>query len=130
MDLQNFIRETLVQVTNGMLEAGEILKPTGTLVNPRYVDRRHPNNEYVGDLIEEDGAVDLKYIRRPVHRIEFDVAVHATEETSKAGGAGLHIGVVMAGGKGGDRQSNASESRIKFSIPIVYPSATQKAENK
>lgn len=34
MDLQEFIKETLVQITNGVIATQEIIKDTGCYINP------------------------------------------------------------------------------------------------
>ena len=35
MELQEFIKETLVQITNGVIEAQKEIKETGGLINPK-----------------------------------------------------------------------------------------------
>jgi hypothetical protein len=61
---------------------------------------------------------------RVVQEIEFDVAVHATEGTETKGGIGIMVGAIGLGSQGKSQAGNASESRIRFTIPMVLPVAS------
>ncbi|MNP57245.1 hypothetical protein D3C76_1520550 [compost metagenome] len=65
---------------------------------------------------------------RLVERVSFDVAVTTEGETK--GGAGLKVGGSMFGvSAGGDMKEKAGrESRIQFTIPMVFPSVRTKTE--
>lgn len=123
MNLQDFIRESIVQIIKAMQEANNELEGADAMVNPRYVARYNNDEGVYGELMEPSQGHDVSKNRRAVHSIGFDVAVHATEETSKTGGAALHVGMLIAGGRNTGAQSSASESRIRFAIPVVYPTA-------
>lgn len=120
MDLRNFIKETLVQIAQGIEDASDALDDSAAVVNPRNV---------VGTQGSEDAKVygywventDRNY-RRAVQEIEFDVAVTASEGTETKGGIGVMVGSIGLGTHGKSDATSASQSRIKFSVPMVLPS--------
>jgi hypothetical protein len=61
-----------------------------------------------------------------VGMVEFDVAVRATEGKETKGGIGVVAGVIGLGSSGKSDSSSGSESRIKFSIPVLLPVHRQK----
>ena len=90
MELQEFIKHSLISITNGIGEANKEL-----------------NNKFVMPAMgygNEKGS------------IIFDIAVTASSESEKSKGGGLKISVVDFGGKVDNRITNESVSRIKFSI--------------
>jgi hypothetical protein len=55
--------------------------------------------------------------------IEFDVAVTAEQGTGTKGGIGLVVGPITLGSTGQSSAQNSSVSRIKFRVPVLYPTA-------
>ena len=55
--------------------------------------------------------------------IEFDVAVTATHEKGKSGGASIKIHTAELGGKGEEKNIQESVSRIKFKVKIITSTA-------
>lgn len=53
--------------------------------------------------------------------IEFDIAVTASEGSEAKAGIGVFSGVIGLGTQAKMEGSNATLSRIKFSIPVLYP---------
>lgn len=119
LTLQDFIRETLVQITNGISEANKALAGTGARVNPKNIAPTSvAGAQFFGRLETGD------YQHPPlVHAIRFDVAVHASESSQKAGGLGIVVAAVAIGGKTKSDVAATSESRIQFEIPMLYPEA-------
>lgn len=93
MDLKNFVKQTLLEITGGLKEANHELKGSGA-------DFILPQQGPVG----KEGT------------IVFDVAVTVTSEDSKTGGGGIKIAVVNLGGELKGTEKHESISRIKFSI--------------
>ena len=116
MDLKQFIRESLVQISEGIIEANEKLSDTSAIVNPDAIQAYSKEAKAFGRINEDFRSDDAL-----VQLIEFDVALHA-ESGSEAGG-GLKLSIASIGVDGGGKysQTDSSESRIKFSIPMVYP---------
>lgn len=69
MNLQDFISQTLVQISNGIKDADEQLAVTGAVVNPRYVSGASSDKTNVYGYISEK----REYLRA-VHLVDFDVA--------------------------------------------------------
>lgn len=118
MDLATFIRESLVQIARGIDEANTALEGTTAKVNPRgIVPSPKGDTKFYGYLNESNE----KEWRRVVQEIEFDVAVHATEGTETKGGIGIVVGVIALGSQGKSQEGSSSESRLKFTVPMVLP---------
>lgn len=111
MDLKTFVSETLLQISEGILEAQKATKTSGTSINPPLY-----SNPSRGNQINTSNKVNFipQYI-------EFDVLV-TVENSNNAGGKGnIHIAMfgLEAGKNIGSKDSSAS--RIKFSIPVAWP---------
>jgi hypothetical protein len=114
MELQQFIEQTLVQIARGIEGANKTLEGSGAVVNPGNI----------ADVGVSPPAFGLMRGQpcRLVHLIQFDVAVTATSGTATAGGVGVKLAVVDLGTKGQSDRKDTNESRIKFGIPMVFPS--------
>lgn len=78
-------------------------------------------NDRLGALGNQAASVTLADGKAGV-MIDFDVAVTVTEKAEKEGGAAISVaGVFGLGGKASAASETSSISRIKFSVPIVYP---------
>ena len=97
MDLETFIAETLRQIVKGIKIAQEHEDCKGGKINP----------------FRPSGG--------EVKQIDFDVAVTATEGSEKKGGIGVFTGVFGVGGQANANTANSTVSRIKFSVPIIFP---------
>ncbi|MCJ8286612.1 trypco2 family protein [Halomonas sp.] len=118
MELKDFIRETLVQVAQGIEEASSELQDSTALVNPRNVSiNTSENGRHYGVFSEDKAPSPIRY----VEEIAFDVAVHATEGTEASAKAGISVGSVGIGGKGSSSETKSSASRIQFRVPMVMP---------
>jgi hypothetical protein len=118
MQLEDFIKESLVQIANGVSAAAKELNSSGAIVNPRNVAAASKETFNVYGLIAESNTM-----RRAVHSIEFDVAVTATGGTETKGGIGVIAGAIALGTQGKSQESNSSVSRLSFSIPMALPNA-------
>ena len=101
MKLQEFVKESLLQVINGVKEANESLDDNRGSVNP--AGRGPPNGRTVGGV--------------PLQDVEFDIAVLVSEGSDMGGG----LTVMGIGGKGSISETNSSVSRIKFQVPVALP---------
>lgn len=118
MELQQFIEETLVQIAQGIVAANKALESTGAIVSPERLIRSFADKAAGRSPTTKPGDP-------PVHRVEFDVAVIVSSSSATSGGAGVKLAVVDLGTKGESGHKNTSESRIKFSIPMIYPTKTR-----
>lgn len=119
MDLQTFIKQTLVQIAEGVQSAGSEMRKRGGLVNPRNVsiDLADGRPEY--QFVEENQN-DMDY-KRTVEVVDFDVAISATEGSETKGGIGIMVGAIGLGSQGKSDAEKSTQSRVRFRIPIVLP---------
>ena len=113
MELKQFIRETLVQIVAGVKEAQDAVKDTNAEISPTALHYSP----------EEGSRLVFKMGRGIVQFVEFDVAVSTTEAASAKGGLGIFVGEIGIGAKGQVDEQRAAVNRIKFSVPLLLPSA-------
>lgn len=102
MELEEFIKTTLVNIKNGIHQANIELakqeeKTLGVDYSSVFVMEAHNREKGYG-------------------YITFDVAVTVSQESEKTGGGGLKIAIASLGGEISDIKSQEHISRIKFHI--------------
>lgn len=122
MDLQHFIKESIVQISKGIIDANKEVMEHGGAVNPRDVTFNKSGEGPYGYYAEDQ----KNSFRRAIEKIDFDVVVSVAQGTETEGGIGLKVGSFGLGSSGKTEKENTSESRIKFSLPILLPVAEQK----
>ena len=101
MELQEFIKNTLAIIKNGVRDANlEFAKQ----------ERKTLGQDFAALFVLESSR------DKGQNYIIFDVAVTVSQESKKSGGAGLNIKVASLGGEIGDIKSQEHISRIKFHI--------------
>lgn len=118
MELSEFVRATLTQISKGMHDANRDLRTegAGALVNPQ---RLHRTREGVLVLPELGSSYMPPEV---IHEVAFDVAVHVESASKIEGGGGINVaGLLKAGGDANSSESNARLSRITFKVPMIYP---------
>jgi hypothetical protein len=110
MELKDFIKETLTQITLGVKEAQELTKDHGVIINPDKVGTGSKGDKY----LRNDGW-------RFVQDIEINVAVTVNEREGSKGGIGVVAGLFSAGGSISEDQENSTVSTIKFVVPVALP---------
>ena len=58
---------------------------------------------------------------KPISNVEFDIALAEANAKDTKGGIGVFLGSVGLGSQGSSHGESSSHSRIKFSVPIVFP---------
>lgn len=114
MELRDFIKESLIQIVQGVADAQSSLIGNNCLgsVSPEIRNSRS-TLESSGALLTAEGAL--------VQTVEFDVSVAATEGTGTKGSIGVVVGILGLGSQGQSSQSSSNTSRLKFSVPISLP---------
>ena len=114
MKLDEFISSSLKAISKGINDSQEDCKKIGALINPHIGqwDLDKIETQYVKD---EEGA-------RRISKVNFDVAVTATNSSETGGGAGINVYAMKLGGKISDTEKNEVVSRIQFDVNIVFPS--------
>ncbi|KXI30439.1 trypco2 family protein [Paraglaciecola hydrolytica] len=122
MELKNFISSTIEEISRGILEASENLSDTNAIVSPKDFKINSKESQALGRTKPEHIPDHVEKGTRVVQKIDFDIAVTVDEtDKTKAGGK---ISVLSIG-LGGDLETSSktgTNSRIKFSVPIVLPS--------
>lgn len=112
MNLQEFLKEALVQISKGIEEAQKELAETGGRVNPA-LSTGQGILQQKGELVTRQGKL--------VYNVEFDVAVTVSDESGSKAGAGIFVAALGAGAQRTDSYTASKMSRIQFKIPITYP---------
>lgn len=108
MNLQEFIKTALIEIVSGVSEARTEIEKQGAAVGSMrtYGD----TSKLIFDALE-----------RQIHLVEFDIALADASATDTKGGIGVFLGSVGLGSQGASHGESSSNSRIKFSVPLVLP---------
>ena len=115
MDISEFIKETIRQVSIGIELSARECSQIGAVVNPTI-------------SVGEDGCyyIPLKpssvAMQRRVQKIDFDIAVEVTESEETGGEGGVSLHVFTAKGNLTNKTINSTINRVSFSVPICLPS--------
>jgi len=119
MDLKDFVQSSLSQIAEGIIDANEALSDTDAIVNPTEIIVNSDSSQAYGrtrsPVLQEDPT-------RVVEKVEFDVAVTVQEGESTNAGIKVSVMSIGIGASGESSSTLGSQSRIKFTIPIVFPS--------
>ena len=114
MELKEFVSKTLLQIIEGVREAQASVDKLDGMVNP-YIDPTSMQKQHTLGLTGHIGE------RKAVLPVEFDVVLSISEDSNVKSGAGIFVGAIGLGVQGQSVDSNSSQSRVKFLIPIVLP---------
>ncbi len=110
MELKEFIKITLKEITLGVKEAQEETKETGVIINPS------------GLLIDGNGNKRLDVNGgRYVENVEINVAVTVSEAEGKKAGLGVVTGLFSGGMASSNDANSSTVSTIKLKIPVALP---------
>lgn len=109
MELKEFIKTAIVSITEAVSDLQKTLD-NGTVVNPTLLQGDYEKSIMINNEV------------RIIERLNFDVAVTATESSGLEGGT--KAGISIFGAKVGAETNTKTEnvSRLTFSIPLVLPS--------
>ena len=110
MKLKDFIKETLKEIAEGVVEAQNETKDTGAIINPSaFVTGPHGDKYFY-----HSGT-------RHVEDIEINVAVSVTEVDGERSGIGVVAGFITGGIGNTTESHNSTVSTIKLKIPVALP---------
>jgi hypothetical protein len=114
MTLQDFVRDSLLQITAGVGEARK-------------------QNERISPFVCADnksGGTFHTLDRSVAFMVEFDVAVTVAEKKDGSGKAGISVAhIFSAEGGGGLTAEQSRVSRIQFRVPVVYATMTDAGQH-
>ena len=116
MELKEFIKKSIVQITEAIIESNEDLKDKDAVVNPGGIQVNSGESQAYGRQSSQ-----IKHQSRVIQKIDFDIAVTVLDEQHAGAGAKISVMSLRLGADGEASYSNKSESRIKFAVPIMYP---------
>ncbi len=136
MNLQDFIKETIVQIAESVVEIQKHFDEKGidAIVNPREFEDIE-NKKFAGRYKPYDHNIrtgkeyTTNYFRL-VDAVEFDVAVTIETDNKKEVGGKLKVFDMGIGAEGSEASKQANVSKIKFKIPLVLPHGRENEEKK
>ena len=126
MNLQEFIKETVVQIAESVVDIQNHFDEKGidAIVNPR--EFQEIEGDYSGrykptDYDKNSGKSYPSNYFRVVDAVEFDVAVTVESGTSKEVGGKLKVFDMGIGAEGSEASKQANVSKVRFKVPLVMP---------
>lgn len=118
MDLKDFIKEAIKDISEAISESNSELAEVGAIVNPKDVYTAPKDEGLYGYLVQND---EEENFRRPVHAINFNVAVSSTTKKNGKEGIGVNVVGIKLGKDNQQVDENETSSRLQFSIPVAMP---------
>lgn len=110
MELKDFVRDTIMQICEGVKEAQEAGKGIGVEVNPHL--KRTPDIVFDGD--------DHKPLRLKTD-IRFRAVLQHAEGSKDKRGIGVMFANVTLGAAKDVTQDLSSLTSVEFSVPVAFP---------
>ncbi|MBI5353789.1 MAG: hypothetical protein HZB50_14190 [Chloroflexi bacterium] len=119
MELKSFVKETIVQIIEGVKEAQDHALDFGAIVNPKGFFTEHEIIKWLPERLEKGGW-------REGQVIDFDVSIAISETDEARGGLGIQVAstVIGLGVSGKSEEQNSTISRLKFSVPLFLPESS------
>jgi len=112
MQLDDFIKTTLIQIARGVHDAQKSVSDLGGIVNPATLGTSQTSSAYFATVN------DMHH----VFLVDFDVAVEVSQSTGTNAEAGLSVASFAKLGAGGkSANSNSTSNRIAFKVPLALP---------
>ncbi|MHB0988833.1 MAG: hypothetical protein ACYC3P_09250 [Bellilinea sp.] len=112
MDLKVFIQQTLLEIIDGISEAQSHAREKKAIINAPMSSRTTDSVIYDSMLSERT------YL---VKEVEFDIALTVSDEDKAKGKIGVIAAVLNASVEGENNQINSTITRVKFTIPVLFP---------
>lgn len=110
MELKDFVKETLIQIVQGISEAQDALADTDCAINPCETK----NGDYATAYIKNKSRI--------VQDVDFNIALTSSTNSENKTGVGVLLGSIGLGGNQTSTDGNTSNTNISFSVPVVFPS--------
>lgn len=111
MELKSFVAQSLVQIVEGVVEASSQVAALGGAVSPSYATSS--SSSHIGTSRGD---------QKPVHAVEFDVALIVNAHSASDGVEKLSVSSVGSQQEGCQASlTNESTSRLRFVVPLQLP---------
>jgi len=114
MNLDDFVSETLQQIIKGITSAQQFGASHGAQINPISIK---PSGT--------DSHSYCKFTGAPIQLVSFDVALTVSQESSTSSPE-AKVGSISVSPSDTNSIHNSSISRIKFEIPVMFPTTGQR----
>jgi hypothetical protein len=111
MELQEFIKNTLVQITNGVIDAQKELKDSGCLINPMC---------YTSQIDKKLIIDGVRNTGRMIQVVKMNVVLDVSNSSNSKSGIGV-AKVIKAGIESDETTSKKDVTSMEFEIPISFP---------
>lgn len=111
MELQEFIKNSLVQITNGVIAAQNELKNSGCLINPM---------SYSASTGSQVIYKDVQNNARMIQVVKMNVVLDVSNSSKAKSGIGV-AKVIKAGIESDETTSKKDVTSMEFEIPISFP---------
>lgn len=118
MELKEFVKNTLCQITEGVKDAQDECLKMGGLVNP-MLETPLSNSE----------KFEIKGKYYPATRVNFNIGLAESESKSGKAGIGVFLPKIMLGAEGEIGKGNQSVTNIEFGITVVFPFIERKGKH-
>ena len=108
MELQEFIKQSLVQIVKGVNEAQNEAIDVGARINP------------VGKLLSGGGETHFVQTELNPQSIQFDVAISVSEEKTAGGKISVLANILNLGAEAKMENLSSLVHRIKFEVPVEF----------
>lgn len=119
MELKQYVKETLLQIIDGVKEAQEEALEKGAIINPVNIRGGNAANEYIN--INDNSVC--------VNNIDFEVEISTTDETNTSTGIGIYVAGLGLGTKNNDKGRNLATNKLAFSVPTTLPTIEYNENN-
>lgn len=119
MDIQEFVTETIKQISLGALQANREIEQYGALLPDTSCALNRENFQFY----KEDGA------DRIITEVNFDIAVTVVQNKDKSKGGGIKVCGVNIEGDSSNHTSNEVSSRVQFKLNLVLPQTNSSKYN-
>lgn len=110
MELKEFIKETLIQIVEGVKEAQKDLKDSNCVINPAI----HKDEKPVVSGMHKENTIPKDV------EVHFEVILSQGELSGTKNGIGVMFATIGIGGQTKTDESNSSVTCVKFSVPLRY----------
>lgn len=116
MDIKEFVKETLTQISDGICEANNLMKNNKSFVVASNFMNIGDKYKYDGYSCDKEGKTHL------IRDVDFDIMVNVTDASTHGGKGCIEIASLLKVGAGTEsQQSSHNSNRIKFSLPLALP---------
>jgi hypothetical protein len=109
MELQEFIKQTLVQITKGITDAQNELKDTECLINP--MGYSSASNQIIEGVQNNS---------RSIQKIKMNIVLDVTNSSGSNSGIGVSR-IIKAGIDNTESKNEKEVTTVEFEIPISFP---------